>query len=305
MTTSFRLNVILTVSLFFLPAGLFAQTVSGLAPGVFAVSPAKQEIKVAAGDSVIRNIYITNRLGRDAEFSIGIEDVSGGNEVAIRYYGDGLGPYSIKRFALVGNERIKIADGEVKVVPVMIMVPVKTKPGGYYGAIFVKEIRPATAETRVTTRVGSLLFLRVAGEVIEKGELKGFSAGEQSIFWNSQPIEFQISFANSGNIYLNPYGLIEIADYRGQIVKRLPIDPWFVFPDSVRTRGVTWEKVPRLGYFKVTLYLNHGYSKAMATVTTRRILVVPFKLIVVVLAILALIMVIYRLRKKIRSLSTI
>jgi hypothetical protein len=247
--------------------------------GVFIVSPAKQEINLDPGESIIRNIYITNKLGRDADFAVAVEDVSGGtgeNEV-VKFYGEGSGPYSIKKLALAGSDRVRISDGDTKAVPVMITVPLRTKPGGYYGGVFFSELNPASAApARILSRIGSLMFLRIKGNVLEQGELTQFSetSGRQ-VFWRRTPIEFSVRFSNTGNTHLNPYGLIEIKDFRGRFVRRLPIEPWFVFPDSVRRLAVKWPDPPSFGYFSASLYLNHGYANPQVSVAHFNFLIVP------------------------------
>jgi len=271
----------------------------------FIVSPAKQEIVLARGERTIRNIYITNKLGHDSDFQISVEDISGGTDQTeiIKFYGKGLGPYSIRKYVVVNNDRVHILAGETRVVPVMITLPNTQKPGGLYGGIFVSAIGEVKSTgTNISTRIGSLIFLRVKGSLIEQGEVKEFGTlSDRPIFGNSFPLDFAVSFSNTGNVYLNPYGMIEIKDYRGRVIDRLPIEPWFVFPDSVRSRILTWEKPPLAGFFTATIYLNHGYTLPHATIKTIHFVIVPLLLVGSLLAGLVILFVIYKLRWKIKK----
>ncbi len=271
----------------------------------FVLSPTKHEVRLGAGESVIRNIYITNKLGRDADFVINIEDISGSNvdgEI-IKYYGQGLGPYSIRNYIIVENDHIRVANGETKVVPMLISLPAKVKPGGLYGGVFVSVAKTSTNKgPNISSRAGSLIFLRVKGNVEEKGEVTDFSLSSgRKVVWTRSPVDFRVSFENKGNIYLNPYGVIEIKNWRGQIVDRLPIEPWFVFSDSIRTRLVNWNHLPLFGYFTASLVLNHGYTTAHATTIDLKFLVIPLPLILGLLVFAGISFVVYKTIRKIKK----
>lgn len=287
----------------FLPAIAFAQYDN--VQNAFVLSPTKHEIRLSAGENVIRNIYITNKLGYDADFAIQIEDVSGSNiegEI-VKYYGKGTGPYSIRNYIMVEDSHIRVLSGETKVVPMMISLPSKIKPGGLYGGVFVSVVKnDGTKGANVSSRVGSLIFLRVKGQVEESGEVKSFSLfSGRKILWTRSPVDFQVAFENKGNIYLNPYGVIEIRSWNGRLVDRLPIEPWFVFSDSVRTRLLNWDKLPLFGYFKATLVLNHGYSIPHTTTLSHKFLVVPLPLILGLIIFVAVLLVIYKTIRKFKK----
>jgi len=288
---------------FFRPAFVSAQY-DGV-NNAFIVSPAKQEITLNPGESVIRNVYITNKLGFDSDFQINVEDISGGADQSeiIKYYGQNLGPYSIRNYVVVNSDRVRVSAGETKVVPVMITLPNSQKPGGLYGGIFVTAVtQTGQAGMNVSTRIGSLIFLRVKGNVLEQSEIKKFGTfSGQSIFGNNSPLDFVVSVANTGNVYLNPYGMIEIKDYRGRVIDRLPIEPWFVFPDSVRSRSLTWKNPPLAGFFTATLYLNHGYTLPHATVLSVHFVIIPVWIIVSILLGLIILFIVYKLRRRIKK----
>lgn len=271
----------------------------------FVVYPAKQELRLAPGENIIRNIYITNKLGHDADFVISVEDVSGSkdsNEI-IKYYGRGLGPYSIRNYVMVANDRVRVAKGETKVIPVMITLPNKINQRGLYGAVFVTSSAPATTGgNNISTRVGSLIFLKVKGPAEEQGKVARFDiiGGKRMILTNRQ-VDFQVSFKNTGNIYLNPYGVIEIKNWRGRIVDRLPIEPWYVFPDSSRTRSASWDNVPLFGLYHADLVLNHGYSESYASLSSYSFVVVSLPTLALIFIFLAGVLLIYKWRDKIKK----
>lgn len=262
-----RLKTILNISIIFFLCTILAGSAQAAEdlPSSFSVSPAKLEVKLEAGENLIRNIYVKNDLGRTARFKVTVEDMSGGKEPgeAEKFYGKERGPYSLKNYILIDEDELVLAPGETRSVPVMISLPDNLPPGGLYGAVFFSESSSDQKRSgpRFATRVGSLIFLRVGGNVQENGLLKQFGLiGRQNIF-DGQPASFQIVYENNSNIYVNPYGYIEIRRGRaGDVLEKIPVAPWFVLPDSTRRLEVAWLDRPFLGRYHATLYLNRGYG---------------------------------------------
>ncbi|MEK7478252.1 MAG: hypothetical protein AAB645_02710 [Patescibacteria group bacterium] len=279
-------------------------------PGMFAVSPTRNEIRLNPGESTIKNIYITNKLGRDADFKIEIEDISGTKNLSqvIAYYGTGLGPYSIKNYVIVNDSVVNVPAGGTKAIPIMISLPKNAKPGGFYGGVFFSVVNNAQTSggAKIINRLGSLLFLRVKGEVMEKGEVKIFNiiGGRHYLFTNN-PIDFQVVFANTGNIYLNPYGVVEIKNAKGQVLENYTIDPWFVFPDSERARQIHWTHKFLVGRYTASLLLNVGYTENHTETANWDFWIIPWWIIVLAaVSVIFIIIVLFKMIAKFRNLTS-
>lgn len=305
IVSKLKLFSLILISVIFIVFPIFVSAQYQQITNSFIVSPSKHELKLGPGESVIRNIYITNKLGYDADFLIDVEDVAGTKNEAevIKYYGNNLGPYSIRNYTMVENDRIHIVSGETRVVPVLFTLPSKIKPGGLYGGVFVTAINPSSDNgTRISTRVGSLIFLRVKGDLKEEGEVKQFNLlSNRKILWTRSPAKFQAVFENQGNIYLSPYGMIEIKNWRGKVIGQLPIEPWFVYPDSIRARVVSWTNMPLMGYFEATLILNHGYTTPYVSNLNYRFFIFPLPLILGLFVFCLLFFVIYQIIKRLKK----
>lgn len=243
---------------------------SAKAAGTFSLTPGKIEVSLDPGASVIRNIYLTNQSGRDAHFKIEVEDVSGGAviEEAIKFYGRSAGPYSLKNHLLINSSEITLKDGETKAVPILIKVPGGAKPGGLYGAVFfsIIPVDGPNVGPKVSTRLGTLIFLRIKGTVLESAKIKKFGLMGSGNLWSSKAARFQVAVENNGNVYTNPYGYVEIRDvFRGSLKAQIPIDPWYVFPASIRAREIVWLTPPSIGWYRATLFLNMGYDNKVGT----------------------------------------
>lgn len=146
-----------------------------------------------------------------------------------------------------------LAHGQQAHIPVIINVPRDALPGGLYGAVLVAgaPFKNVNGATNIITRIGALFFVTVDGEIKRSGRLASFA------FNNG---EFDLAFENNGDIYLNPYGIINIYEFDSRKpVKNLSVDPWFVLPQSRRIRSIPEGGLASGKYFaKATL--NRGYD---------------------------------------------
>ena len=265
----------------------------------FALSPAQKEISLSPGEEVFVPLTIINHLGKTAVFNITIEDIGPAPrpEEVIEIVDGQDGPYSLKNFISFTDRNVTLLDGEEKTISFSISLPKNVPPGSLHGGIFVNSTDTKSGNVKTISRIGSLLFIKVKGDIKESGSLKDFFI-IKTPFW-SRPglIHFQMSFVNDGNSYLNPYGVIEITNLFGRTVKQIPINPWFVLPQSERLRDVE-TKLSGLGLYTATVSLNRGYGDVVDS-KTLRFWSTPWPIIVIIFLILiSLIVFIIRLKKK-------
>ncbi len=109
-----------------------------------------------------------------------------------------------------------------------------------------------------------MLFVKIDGQINESGQVSKFILKNKMLsFLPAQP-DFDITFINEGNIYLNPYGLIKIKNIFGQVKEEIILPPAFVLPHSQRIRTVYGLEKYHLGRYQAVLYLNRGYEKYSA-----------------------------------------
>ena len=157
-------------------------------------------------------------------------------------------------------------------IPVTISVPARTAPGGLYGSV-VFEFAPVLSDKTqpaqniaIKSRVATLFFIRIKGEVHEEGALAAFG-----LFNNAQtslspsslaPLRFQIAFENKGDVQLSPHGNITLKSMFGKST-RVVVDPWVVLPSATRMREI--DVIDKLfpGYYRATLEQARGYGDAI------------------------------------------
>jgi len=257
----------------------------------FVVEPGKTEIFLNPGESVIKNIAITNRINKTIKFKLTTEDMVGTTDSnsAIKLLGDEVGPYSIKNFIEPEISEFSLGFGEKIVVPVRVSIPLDAEPKGYYGALIVsnepevfseEQSKDAEGKARLVSRIGSLFFLRINGEGQELGSLQEFKTiGPKKAFYERNPKGFEILFKNEGNVHLVPYGKIIIRNMLGREVMMIPVDAYFSLPNSVRYREVLMEGGTGLGRYTAHLSLYKGYGNENEE-ATQAFWIIPWKILV-------------------------
>lgn len=256
----------------------------------FVLGPGKIELLVNSGDEYIRELLITNRLGRTMNFKIEIEDFKGSRnpqEVTI-LLGQERGPYSLKDYLKPEITEFVLAHGQRMILPIKISIPIDAEPGGLYGTVLVSAYSSLTPEEiekektkgqiSIISRLGTLFFIKVKGEVVENGFLKDFKTDKK--FYGKGPISFELFFENNGNVHLTPYGIIEIYNLLGKKIEEIKLDPWFVLPDSLRMREMKWNKNFLFGRYTALASVNRGYQDIIDQKSIE-FWVIPWKILLV------------------------
>jgi hypothetical protein len=269
--------------------------------GSMIIGPGKTELLLAPGDTYTMNVSAANATGMTKIIKFMTEDMGASNDpnTPMEFLGTQKGPYSLKDFVKPEKDTLTLLAGQRVTMPVTITIPKDASPGGLYGAIMVAAnnlpdttIAPAdqaVSKVDIITRVAVLLFIRIKGDVLESSYLKDFTADKN--FYEQGPVDFKVTSENTGNVYLSPYGSIEVKDMLGRTIDKRDIDPWFILPKVNRTRDISWNSNFLLGKYTAVLTLHRGYLDAKDVVDTKSIdfWVVPWKVITVGLIILILV----------------
>jgi Sec-independent protein translocase protein TatA len=143
------------------------------------------------------------------------------------------------------TQPITIGPKERTNLAIAINVPRDAEPGGHYGAVILSTEPPSNRPgVGVSQQLGSLLMVRVSGEVKEDGRIAEFSITNKKVWHNYLPINFMMRFENSGNTHLRPAGNIFITNWLGRQVASLNVNPDFrgVLPRSIRKFTADWTK---------------------------------------------------------------
>jgi len=254
------------------------------------LGPTKIELFLFPGEKAVKELIITNRTGRTLKFKTEIEDFIGSKDPnqLIVLLGNEKSSYSLKELLKPEIPEFILEHGQRIYLPVEISVPENAEPGGRYGVVFAAVLPPeqagqeekelAKSQISVVSRSGTLFFVKIKGNVSESGYLKSFETSKK---WQEKgPIKFQMLFENNGNVHLFPEGKIEIFNILGKKVDELSIDSYFVMPDSLRLKDLSWNKGLLFGKYKALISLNRGYKDIIDQKETE-FWVIPWKFVLI------------------------
>lgn len=265
----------------------------------FVVGPGKQELEIKPGESKTVNITVSNRMGDTRIFNLDTEDFTGSKstEDTVILLGEDSGPYSLKDFISFPEPSFELRHAQRAIVPVTIFVPADAAPGGLYGSVLVSTAsKPGESKgpsSAIVTRIGTLFFVRVPGDVTEEGKLTQFQTKEAQKIYGAGPVTFELLYENNGSVHLNPSGEISIKNILGKEIGKVDVEPWFAMPDSLRLREVNWESGFLLGKYTAVASIYRGYDNIVDTMEFS-FWVIPIKLLVLVCVVMVILLFVIR-----------
>jgi hypothetical protein len=154
-------------------------------------------------------------------------------------------------------------------VPVTVSLPPDAEPGGRYGTLLVSIVsnpaddsnaEGAKPSSVVVSRIGTLFFVTTPGEIEQNMELVRFGTKEDTHVFTKGPIDFDIVLENKGSVHTTPYGEVRIYNMLGEEVGFSQLAPWFVMPQSLRLREVSWDRELLMGKYTAVAKINRGYE---------------------------------------------
>ena len=249
-----------------------------LASGAFIIRPAKVELMLLPGESKTITLTLENGTLSPLLIDMTFEDVAVSPQSSplddpIKLLGSDKGAYSLKGMLSSPQLSFDLLSTNVIKVPVTITAPKDALPGGKYGSV-VFTVSPsqksatAPGNIAIKSRLAAIIYLRIGGSAKEEGGVVAFGlfndAKTVSLPSASDPLRFQVSFENKGDVHLNPYGGLSVKGLLGSEYT-VPIDPWAVLPGATRMREINvLDEIPP-GYYTAHLELNRGYQNVIDT----------------------------------------
>lgn len=209
------------------------------------LSPAIFEDKVDPGKTYDFTLKVKNVSDSDKTFYLDARDIKSVDEAGRpEFVAEGEPtPFNLSSWVTVSADSVFIPAGETRAVYFSIAVPADATPGAHFGGIFLESLPPKlrTTGTGVGVAVGSLLSLRISGEIIEDARLRAFSTGK--LIYTELPAEFEVRIENLGNALIRPAGFVEVINMFGKQVANIRLNESAagVFPGAERSFKVVWD----------------------------------------------------------------
>ena len=295
-----------------------AALIFGIAPhlaSALTVSPPVIEFDARQGDSIVEVIKLYNETDEVKTLTGTVQSFKALNETGAPSFSSVEESTDLATWLKLDEPTVTLAPDERKDILFSINIPEDAEPGGHFaGILWSTGDAPETGGTGVgiTVKTGTLVLVRVAGEVSETGRVASFTADRQS--YNYLPVNFALRFENFGNVHLKPVGMIEIKNMLGAKVSSLPVngESANVLPDSIRKFDLVWQNTEVLagasewqkerenfawGKYTATLTLNYG-AEGQTTTASLVFWVFPWRvtLFYLAIALLIILLVIFGIR---------
>lgn len=179
------------------------------------------------------------------------------------------------------EDQVVLGANETAIIEFEVSVPESAQPTAYHLGLFLREV-PRDGQVAVGARVGSLLFLQVAGIQTESLASTKFSPQRSPIFTGSANVETRIQ--NKGTVAVIPIGTITVTDMFGSIVKEVQYNAEarevFVGMGTQKVISLDDIGMRHAGPLIVTMFLTYGATGQTISDTTL-IWFIPWELLLV------------------------
>ena len=214
--------------------------ISSAATGL-TIQPIKVSETLKAGESNSGKFLLTNASDDDVEVEIKVEDfVPAAGSDTLQFVGRAPGVTTVRDWITIGvSPRFLFKKGASIEIPYTIVAPSSAEPGSHFGVIFLKATKAseAASEIKVGTQVGVLVFVTIPGNFQQKGVIKSFSA---PLFVQRPPVNFTLSFENTGTVHFEPKGEIKIKNIFGKEVGSTAIEGYAILPTGIKDMNFSW-----------------------------------------------------------------
>ncbi len=288
--------------------GYGVATVIALSMPLFASAQAQQGVEIkpaviedAASPGQQYHFAITVRNISDTErtYSFSTRDIKGLDVRGLPVFAaqNEVTDYSLSAWVVLPQSSVTLGAGEMREIPFTIKVPMGASPGAHFGGIFLDmaAAQQQTTGAGVGYSVGTIISLKIAGDVIEEAQLREFSTDK--LVYGAAEVKFTSRVENKGNVLERPHGLIEVTDMFGKKVTTINVNDSAspVFPGSDRSYPVTWTSEEfAFGRYQAVVSLVYGDSARKTISAATSFWILPLKPILTLIGVLlALVLALY------------
>lgn len=225
----------------------------------FQIAPTRQTIVLDPGTSQIIPLAVFNDSSAQQiftpELSAFLVDSKTGSPIFDQ-------PDEATAWFRVLPERLLLQPGQSGTFSFTISVPNSAEPKSHYLGLFAKT-RPANGQIGVSTRLGSLLFLHIGGEVREELVRKTFQT--ELFITKDGNNTVQLQLENVGTIHVVPEGTIALRDRSGAEIAAFPLNPEErkVLPGGVFDAEYSLNELgtEHVGPVQVSMEMQYGVSQ--------------------------------------------
>jgi hypothetical protein len=279
-------------ALLFSPSFIFAQSDAGIG-----LKPANITENMDPGEVRQFTILVENVSGQDQNYYLFTRDISGVRDGGVPIFADSnldTGGLAVSDWIKLESDRLEVKSGEERALSFILSVPQNASPCDHFGGIFVSAEPPKLENSgaAIGYQVANIVSVRVAGECIEKAQIRQFST--DNYLYGKSEVEFNLKFENSGNTLLRPTGPLIITNMFGKQVANLTFnqEQAGVFPGVTREFLFGWSSDETgFGRYEATVSPSYGEEGAKQTAfSTATFWILPMNIILPAFGVLAVLL---------------
>jgi hypothetical protein len=302
-----------------LAAPLIGWALFSSAAHAITVSPVVVDHEVAPGMRVNGRMMITNDSKVAQTYYVSVQSFVPVGEDGEQQYLDEADLKGLPSWFKFNQTSYQLAPAETVEIPYSIFAPQDAEPGGHYATVFYST-NPEAANDRtainLAAKTGIVFLVRVAGDVKERANIESFSANQA--VYSHLPALMSLRIRNTGSVHFRPIGTLTVRNMWGGIVARVPANPKkaAVLPNSVRRLDTWWTKSTELaeggfvagltnewrnfalGRYTATVDVKFGALNTALEARTVSFWVIPWRMGLILLCLLAILFLLMRLYNK-------
>jgi len=219
-----------------------------------------------------------------------------------------------------GTQSVALQPGQSQEFTYNIQIPQNAEPGGHYAVAFFTHGSDISGQSGVglSAKLGVLFLVNVSGNTKEEATLESFTI--KNAFISHLPAEMSIRIKNTGTVHFRPKGNVTIKNMFGMESAKIPanMNKNAVLPDSIRRFDTWWVKDVNavkdegfisglvnewknfgFGRYTATAYVTYGAKDTQFAPMSLTFWVIPWRLMLVVLAALIVLFLLIMLYNKI------
>lgn len=293
-----RFSLLLISSILFL--SIFSVGVDAESGRSFSVSPPTFDLDASHGEKIKNTIKLENISDKDLKFSTKVQNfVAYGDEGQVSLTDDDS-TYSITKWIKLDKVEFIIPAKETYLFDFTISIPKNAEAGSHFGAIVFSNEGDSVESgsgANIIQEIGTLVLLKVPGEVNTSAELVSFQPSE--MFFKDTNIKLDALVANTGNVHYKMNTYINVYSIFGKKLETIEGPSNNILPGNQRQFNTEFEW-KRVGIYRSEAIMSYADNTKFIQGETYFISLNFAITIPVLLIILFLIgaFIVYRIRKK-------
>ncbi|MBD3270696.1 DUF916 domain-containing protein [Candidatus Peregrinibacteria bacterium] len=220
----------------------------------------KIDINIKPGESLQKNLQISNFSSQDKKLSIYVTDAKFEKNSFIANDQRELSK-DIKGWITIPTQQLELDSGESKILSVNINAPENAGVGMHTGAIMVKEIKSSNEKT-INIEKGIRVYANVEGNPVTNFQFENLTTDTSEKF-----VTFNSAFLNQGNTDIKGRAKLQIVDIFGNTFSSQD-DQLFVKPGEKHDLNLAVQK-PTLGLYQSKLIQDFNDTVKTSVLDTK------------------------------------